>query len=223
MPPPPVTPRRPQSGNQARAERTRALVIEETVRCVLEEGAVAASPNHIIERAGVTWGVIQYHFGGRDGLFMAVVDEGRRQLLEILTAAEPAIQAATGRDRIVLVVETVWGAFASPISVAALELLIATRPGRGHSDWHHLKELRTILNNLGALIADGLGHGIAEKIGAVMWTSLEGAILTKMVIGHATHSYDERDALIDVISACIAHHQTIDQPSDAGTGPMRRK
>ena len=33
-----VTPRRPVNGKQVRADRTRAMVIEETVRCVLEEG-----------------------------------------------------------------------------------------------------------------------------------------------------------------------------------------
>ena len=69
-----VTPRRPANGKQVRADRTRAMVIDETVRCVLEEGFGAASAKHITERAGVTWGVIQYHFGDRDGLLMAVVD-----------------------------------------------------------------------------------------------------------------------------------------------------
>ena len=39
------------------------MVIDETVRCVIEEGFGAASAKHITERAGVTWGVIQYHFG----------------------------------------------------------------------------------------------------------------------------------------------------------------
>ena len=38
-----VTPRRPVSGKQVRADRTRAMVIDETVRCVLEEGFGAAS------------------------------------------------------------------------------------------------------------------------------------------------------------------------------------
>ncbi len=68
-----VTPRRPANGKQVRADRTRATVIDETVRCVLEEGFGAASAKHITERAGVTWGVIQYHFGDRDGLLTATV------------------------------------------------------------------------------------------------------------------------------------------------------
>ena len=65
------------------------MVIDETVRCVLEEGFGAASAKHITERAGVTWGVIQYHFGDRDGLLMAVVDRGFGDLLETLRAWSP--------------------------------------------------------------------------------------------------------------------------------------
>ena len=72
---PVVAPRRPASGSQVRADRTRALVIDETIRCILEEGFAAASAKHITERAGVTWGVVQYHFGDRDGLLDVL--EGR--------------------------------------------------------------------------------------------------------------------------------------------------
>ena len=47
-----VAPRRPANGSQLRADRTRALVIDETIRCILEEGFAAASAKHITERAG---------------------------------------------------------------------------------------------------------------------------------------------------------------------------
>src|ERR671910_1302953 len=94
-----VTPRRPVNGKQVRADRTRAMVIEETVRCVLEEGFGAASAKHITERAGVTWGVIQYHFGDRDGLLMAVVDKGFGQLAETLSGMEPGLASTAGQAR----------------------------------------------------------------------------------------------------------------------------
>ncbi len=77
-------PRRPASGNQPRAERTRQAVINETVRYILEEGFTAPSVRRITERAGLTWGVVQYHFGDLDGLLMAVVDAGLRQLTEVI-------------------------------------------------------------------------------------------------------------------------------------------
>src|SRR3954462_4738697 len=109
-----VAPRRPANGSQVRADRTRALVIDETVRCVIEEGFGAASAKHITERAGVTWGVIQYHFGDRDGLLMAVVDKGFGQLLETLQGMEPALASTAGHARAALIVNAVADAFLSP-------------------------------------------------------------------------------------------------------------
>src|SRR6187200_1120429 len=136
-----VTPRRPANGKQVRADRTRAMVLDETVRCVLEEGFGAASAKHITERAGVTWGVIQYHFGDRDGLLMAVVDLGYSQLIASLNDVQPALEALSGRERTVGVVDALWRAFSSPTSLAAMEILIATRPGRRSPDSEHLVEL----------------------------------------------------------------------------------
>ena len=69
-------------------------MIDETVRCVLEEGFAPPSVRHIADRAGLTWGVVQYHFGDLDGLLMAVVDKGFGELIETL-ARLPAVGPAT--------------------------------------------------------------------------------------------------------------------------------
>src|SRR5258706_12140957 len=108
---PAVAPRRPANGSQLRADRTRALVIDETVRCILEEGFAAASTRHITERAGVTWGVIQYHFGDRDGLMMAVVDEGYADLLESLRRQPAGFEALSARGRTDAIITAAWDAF----------------------------------------------------------------------------------------------------------------
>src|SRR6201988_5364492 len=120
---PAVAPRRPANGSQLRANRPRALVVDETVRCILEEGFAAASAKHITERAGVTWGVIQYHFGDRDGLLMAVVDQGFSQLLAHLKDLQLELDTNSGPDRTELVITAVADAFLSPTSIAALEIL----------------------------------------------------------------------------------------------------
>src|SRR3954453_19116461 len=151
---PVVAPRRPANGSQVRADRTRALVIDETVRCILEEGFGAASAKHITERAGVTWGVVQYHFGDRDGLLMAVVDKGFAELSEALS--ELPIAAETVRDRTELIVNAAWEAFSSPTSMAALEILIATRAMRDSGATEHLAELGATFGKLAKHIGEGL-------------------------------------------------------------------
>jgi TetR/AcrR family transcriptional regulator, regulator of cefoperazone and chloramphenicol sensitivity len=198
-----VTPRRPVSGKQVRADRTRAMVIDETVRCVLEEGFGAASAKHITERAGVTWGVVQYHFGDRDGLLMAVVDEGFRDLLGCLRDVQPRLDEKCGRARTELVVNAVAEAFVSPTSIAALEILIATRTARADVDQRHLVELFATLTDLGRYVAEGLESGHADSVGSLMWTTLMGTMVARMVVPEPLDVGRELSALTDAITAYI--------------------
>ena len=203
-----ISPRRPVNGKQIRADRTRAMVVDETVRCVLEEGFGSASAKHITERAGVTWGVIQYHFGDRDGLLMAVVDQGFGQLLESLQAMERELGSTSGHSRAELVVNAVSDAFLSPTSIAALEILIATRAGRADVDQKHLLELFTTLTRLGRYVADGLEPERADAVGNLIWTTLMGTMVAKMAVPGPVDVSRELRALTDVIAAYVEHHRT---------------
>ena len=198
-----VTPRRPVNGKQVRADRTRAMVIEETVRCVLEEGFGAASAKHITKRAGVTWGVIQYHFGDRDGLLMAVVDRGFSELLASLHEVEPKLGAQSGRARTELLVNTVAEAFLGPTSIAALEILIATRAGRADVDQRHLLDLFETLTGLGRYVAEGLEPERADVVGNLVWTTLMGAMVATMAVPGPVDVSRELAALTDAITAYV--------------------
>ena len=59
---------------------TRRRVIEAAIECILENGFYRASSNAIAERAGLSWGVIQYWFGSRESLMLAVMEEGTERL-----------------------------------------------------------------------------------------------------------------------------------------------
>ncbi len=124
-----VSPTRRTSAPRKRGDDTRAKIVGETVRCINDEGFAAATAKHVAERAGVTWGVIQYHFGDRNGLLMAVVDEGVAGLVDSLSSADVA--GLPLRERIGAVVDTAWGCYSSPVSMAAFEILRATRGGPG--------------------------------------------------------------------------------------------
>jgi TetR/AcrR family transcriptional regulator, regulator of cefoperazone and chloramphenicol sensitivity len=80
-----------------RDHATRQHVIEAAIQCVLERGFYRASSNAIAERAGVSWGVIQYHFGNRETLMLAVLEEGTRRLTELLRGAEITGHTVTER------------------------------------------------------------------------------------------------------------------------------
>ena len=53
---------------------TRKRVIKSAIDCIYREGFHAANTNKIAAEAGVSWGVLQYHFGDKDALLLAVID-----------------------------------------------------------------------------------------------------------------------------------------------------
>ena len=58
----------------SKRELTRQKVIDAAISCIYKEGFHAAHTNKIAETAEVSWGVLQYHFGDKDGLLQAVID-----------------------------------------------------------------------------------------------------------------------------------------------------
>lgn len=185
-------PTRQTQAPRKRGDDTRAMIIDETVRCVVEEGFHAATAKHVAERAGVTWGVIQYHFGDRNGLLMAVVDEGVAGLLKSLGEADVADLAL--RERIEVVVDTAFRCYSSPTSLAAFEILRATRGTHGESAKRHLMEINTAINQLGRLISDD--PGVAE----VIWSSLRGMVLVEMIVDSHLEWQRERQLLVDMVT-----------------------
>jgi AcrR family transcriptional regulator len=199
-----TAPRRPPTGTQARAERTRLAVIDETVRCILDEGFAPPSVRHITDRAGLTWGVVQYHFGDLDGLLMAVVDKGFAELLDALEELPPeAVLEGGMHARTQFVVDAVWNAFSSPTSMAALEILIATRGLRDGAANTHLADLMTSLTKLGGSLGKGLSAPRAGGIGNLIWATLRGLVVAQMVWPERLDSSRERRTLVDVITAYV--------------------
>ncbi|MGZ4524930.1 MAG: TetR/AcrR family transcriptional regulator [Mycobacterium sp.] len=190
-----VEPTRRTSAPRKRGDETRAKIIDETVRCIMDEGFDAATAKHVAERAGVTWGVIQYHFGDRNGLLMAVVDDGVARLVDSLSSAD--VGDLPLRERIEVVVDTAWACYSSPTSLAAFEILRATRGGPGEASRRHLLDMNSAIAELGRLITeDPADDGVAE----VIWAALRGVVLAQMIIGTPIDWQSERRALIDMVT-----------------------
>jgi len=198
-----VAPRRPAHGNQARAERTRARAIDETVRCVLEEGIAAASAKHIAERAGMTWGVIQYHFGDRDGLLMAVVDQGFAELLATLRALPPPAASMDTMQRVEQVVTAAWKAMSSATSRAAIEILIGTRATRGAAAAGHLNRLARTFTELGSSVGADLDANQSAALGNLLLTNLRGLVATQLIMARPVDTARDRSMLARVIATYI--------------------
>jgi TetR/AcrR family transcriptional regulator, regulator of cefoperazone and chloramphenicol sensitivity len=103
-------------------DSTRARVIDAAVACILDEGFYRASSNQIARRAGVTWGVIQYHFGTREALLVAVHERGVDELDRCLVDA--AITGDSLEARIESFVDTLWAYYRRPEFLAYLQVLL---------------------------------------------------------------------------------------------------
>ncbi|WP_099025333.1 TetR/AcrR family transcriptional regulator [Mycolicibacterium palauense] len=202
----PSVPTRQTTSPRKRGDDTRARIIEETVRCIAEEGFPAATAKHVAERAGVTWGVIQYHFGDRNGLLMSVVDDGVARLLESLSAAD--VSDLPLRQRIETVVDIAWDCHSSPTSLAAFEILRATRGRLGDSSRRHLFDMNDAIGGLGRLISeDPADHSVAE----VIWASLRGMVLVEMIMGEPIDWQRERRTLVEMATHFLERNRSADR------------
>lgn len=189
------SPTRRTDAPRRRGDDTRALIVDETVRCILEEGFAAATAKHVAERAGVTWGVIQYHFGDRNGMLLAVVEQGVAGLLDSLAATE--VSGLDLPQRVEVVVDTAWRCYSSPTSMAAFEILWATRGRLGEASRQHLAQMNAAITELGRLISDNPADtGVAE----VIWAALRGMVLARVIVGRTLDWQPQRQALIGMVS-----------------------
>jgi AcrR family transcriptional regulator len=62
-------------------------VIDAALTCIVERGFYRASSNEIARQAGMTWGVIQYHFGTRESLMLAVLEDTTMRFVDFVEHA----------------------------------------------------------------------------------------------------------------------------------------
>jgi AcrR family transcriptional regulator len=207
-----TSPTRQTTAPRKRGDETRAKIIDETARCVVEEGFTAATAKHVAERAGVTWGVIQYHFGDRNGLLMAVVDDGVAKLIESLSTAD--VSGLPLAERIETVVDIAWQCYRSPTSMAAFEILQATRGRLGDSSRRHLLEMNDAISALGRLISENPADHLVSE---VIWSALRGMVLADMIVGRPVDWQRERATLVDMVTQYLGQKHLGD---DADSGHL---
>jgi AcrR family transcriptional regulator len=109
--------------NQAeRAAETRGKIIEAVVATIDEIGFQKTTASEITRRAGVTWGAVQHHFGDKDGIFAAVLEDSfdrfARRIAD-LPEDETSIE-----KRVSFFLDHAWEHFASPHYRSTFEILL---------------------------------------------------------------------------------------------------
>jgi AcrR family transcriptional regulator len=137
-------------------ESTRARVLDAAVACILDEGFYRASSNKIAKRAGVTWGVIQYHFGTREALLVAVHERGLEELDRCLTDA--VIVGDTVEARLESFVDALWSYYRRPEFLAYMQVVLNLSHDPTTAESTRLA-LKTSQDRVGARLP-ALGRGV---------------------------------------------------------------
>ena len=199
----PTVPTRPTSRRQARGDRTRARIIDLTVSSLLDHGLDGVNVRSIAQEAGVTWGVVQYHFGDREGLLAAVVTQGFDDLTEALGPLGDVAAGGDVRERVRAAVATAWPAMSSPTSRAAIEVLISTRATRSGAGRQQIARLSQLFASLGEAVGSTLSPDRAAALGAFMLTNLRGLVASQLIVSPRIDVTAELDLLVDVITTYI--------------------
>ncbi len=141
-------------GRQAlKTRRTRESLINATISLIKEGGFAAASSSRIAERAGMTWGAAQHHFGSKDDILNAVLALSYQRFVE--TMAAPGLDQGSMEQRVDGFVDRMWTHYQSHWYRVSLEILLATREATDHAAlaWEvrqgktHLKVVRQIFHD----------------------------------------------------------------------------
>lgn len=130
--------RRPQ---QERSNATRRKLVRATIDLVRERGYASVTTPDIADRAGVSRGALQYHFAGKEEIYLAAIQEITawmdKEMNVTLFAGLPIA------ERVERVVNQQWQVFGSDDYVAALEIRLYER----FNEWLH-QSIRTQLGKV---------------------------------------------------------------------------
>ena len=105
-----------------RTAETRAKIIAAVVDSIAEVGYQATTATEITRRSGVTWGAVQHHFGGKDGMLTAVLEDSFNRFAARIE--DIPIEDTPLEERVSLFVERAWEHFSSDQYRATFEILL---------------------------------------------------------------------------------------------------
>jgi AcrR family transcriptional regulator len=177
---------------------TRQRVVDAAIDCILERGFYRASSNAIAEQAGLTWGVIQYHFGTREALMLAVLEEAYRRLTDTLSTAE--ITGRTVTERVEQLFDVLDDYYGSPdyLAFIQVQLNLGHDPRTSEQTREHLAELDQratpdVLRLMAKVVGDS-GTGKRRAIlNSLVFHALRGVSISHLVLGtEPLHEKGER-------------------------------
>lgn len=143
-------------------DETRTRIAQEAIRLFASQGFDGTSVREIAEASGVTKPVVYYHYGSKDQLCVAVIEECYKRFRIYLESVAPS--RGTFRERLRDLVQVHFDYFVREESSARMLYAAAFAPQR-HTPEVDFEELeRPHLEMLGGLIQDGIASGEVRPV-----------------------------------------------------------
>jgi AcrR family transcriptional regulator len=176
--------RSPRRTQAERSATTRRKIIDAVVAVIAEEGFTQASAQRIAQRAGVTWGAVQYHFGAKADILDAVLAEGLAHFARRVEKLE--LQGRSLEQRVGRLMDHCWEYCCSPHYRAMLEIALNARRGaaRGRRE-HHQRFSRAVSDVWGRALADvDVGESQRDEAERFACAALSGLAVQAMLQGN---------------------------------------
>lgn len=109
----------------AKSKATQDKIVNAVISLIKEKGFAAASSSQIAKRAGVSWGAVQHHFGGKEEILEEVLQRSHLKFHETLSANR--FTTGSSERRVANYVDAAWYHYKGDEYMATLEILLATR------------------------------------------------------------------------------------------------
>ena len=138
-------------------EHVRTRLLNAAVRVFDRKGYSAASVREIAEMAGVTKPALYYHFGSKEGLLLAILEQAKE---EVDAALERAVaRTGTARGRVLALCGDIYGLFGQNVPIARVAHAVFLGPPDGAPPFDVTVFEARFRQALERIVSDGVASG----------------------------------------------------------------
>jgi AcrR family transcriptional regulator len=171
--------RRSASESDGDAASGRDQIIEAAIASILEVGFYRSSTNEIARRANVSWGAVQYHFGTREALMMAVVETLDQRFTTDLEGAE--VKGNTPEERIRSLYGILRKQYDTPAVFVRLQIVLNLQhdPDTSHEVNREIAaQASRSEDTVRRLLHEAIGHNASKAASEALFHALRGYALS---------------------------------------------
>ncbi len=152
------------------AAHARARLLRAAADVFDRKGYAAASVREIVEQAGATKPVLYYYFGSKEGLLLAILEEGSRQFQAALDRA--IARPGSARERLATLCEEIYAVFRDNVPAVRVAHAMYFGPKAGMPSFDFSQFERMLDAAIGRVIEDGVTSG------EIRWTPVDDVLTT---------------------------------------------